>query len=191
MTNKKEKLKTILNSMEQKPKQKPKEQKKHEKELIIKKIPKVYDFFGTAAFSTTNVSNGGYQGNYKDQLFSNADGVTAYIRGQKTGRDDHMMIESIEANQPIHILHREKDSQAFTYIGAGTGSIEVVRVAPLGQKTDDVRQMNLFKVTIPSESIINTVCPAPVYDNTRHFKRGALRVIGFDHTSIQTCFYRR
>ena len=48
--------------------------------------------------------------------------------------------------------------------------------------------MNFFKVVIPRDSVVDIVCPVPNYNNIRHYKRGALRFIGFQHNSIQTCF---
>lgn len=144
----------------------------------------------SAAFLTSEVGDCGYKGAYEDIVIMEDDGtVVVYVRGQKTGRDDHIIINSIDNHEKIYIIHRLRSKKAFKVIGKGLGSIYRERSIPVGQTTEDINYMSLFRVLIKPEDVQNIVCPVPVTERGRMFKIGGLRQIGYQHTSIQTCFY--
>jgi hypothetical protein len=147
-----------------------------------------------AAFLTAETTNLGYQGAYEDIVIRENDGsITAYVKGQKTGRDDFFIFNAINNGNQIHILQRNKNTQAFTYIGKGFGMVERARRLPIGTLTEDVSLMSVFKVIIQSPNVVNTLCNIPIcpFTDRRLFKIGGLRTIGYTDTSFLTCFYKQ
>lgn len=131
----------------------------------------------------------GYQGAYEDGLHFDTKGdAIALVRGQKTGRDDWIIHDSIEKKNEVHIIYRLNSKSPFTYIGKGMAELVSMRTSEVGVKLEEVEHMTLFKIRILKKDIVNEVC-RPV-ENTQ-FKLGALRHIGYQHTNIMTCFYKQ
>jgi len=157
------------------------------------KNKKTVDEHASALFITAEQIHGSpYRGAYKDSVYHHNDGdVTVLVRGQRTGRDDHKIHTAITNQEKVYVMSRAKKSDGFTYIGRGRVSVDRPRTIPVGNETDNTDEMCLFRIYIDKQSVVNEKCAEPVINEKTQKKIGGLRHIGFQHTYIQTCFYRK
>jgi len=111
----------------------------------VQQKKKAIQLNGTAAFSTTEVS-GGYQGEYKDQIVYNDDGsVDAYIRRPSMQRNRSTFYIVVKMERPLSSSVLGQDR---SFANASRPWVS----------TENVDQMNLFRVHIPRAEVRDRVC---------------------------------
>jgi len=107
--------------------------------------------------------------------------VHIVCRGQWTARDDHKVINNMQA----HIFSRMRKTDAFTYWGLARKTNTVARILPVGASANNVRDLNLFIFKIDSVNVVNVVIPRnPEYNGTGCLKKACLAHIGYTDANM-------